>query len=116
MDNKELEIIEHPGAGYFPVVKFGAWRVATASLCQRWKEGNTKFMERHMLTDEVFVLIKGKGSLFIGEKRTRVEMEIGKVYNVKKAVWHEMVLDEEALVLIVENDDTGKENTEYCDF
>ena len=69
-----------------------------------------------MLTDEVFVLIKGKGSLFIGEKRTRVEMEIGKVYNVKKAVWHEMVLDEEALVLIVENDDTGKENTEYCDF
>ena len=111
-----LDILEDNSAGYHPLVKYEGWRVATALLCDRWKEGNTKFLERHMLTDEVFVLIKGKGALFIGKDMKRTEMEIGKVYNVKKGVWHEMALDEDALVLIVENDNTSKENTEYFYF
>ena len=111
-----LEILEHPGNAYEALVKFGAWRVATASQSGRWTEKELTYMERHMQTDEVFVLLKGKCTLIIGDDRRRCEMETGKVYNVKKAVWHNMLIDEEGLVLIVENDDTSKENTEYCDF
>ena len=64
-------------------------------------------------TDEVFVLIKGNASLFIGEDEERYDMETGKFYNVKKGAWHSMSMTENSIVLIVENDNTGLENTEY---
>lgn len=111
-----LEILENNEYGYHPLVAFGAWRVAVANPCDKWVEGNVAFMERHMKTDEVFVLLKGNAALYIGEEREKVAMEIGKVYNVKLGTWHNLCMEEGAQVLIVENDDTCKENSEYCDF
>jgi hypothetical protein len=73
-------------------------------------------MERHMKTDEVFVLLCSEAALYIGDGREKVTMEIGKVYNVKVATWHNLCMKEGSQVLIVENDDTCRENTEYCDF
>ena len=40
-------------------------------------------------------------------------MEKGKIYNVKAAAWHALLLSEGSKVLIVENEDTSLENTEY---
>ena len=40
-------------------------------------------------------------------------MEIGKVYNIRKAVWHNILVSEDAKVLVVENTDTVAENSEY---
>ena len=39
-------------------------------------------------------------------------MENGIVYNVPKCEWHHIVVSEDALVMVVENSDTSKENTE----
>lgn len=39
-------------------------------------------------------------------------MEPYKVYNVKKGLWHHIVVSEDASVLIVENCDTTDENSE----
>ena len=39
-------------------------------------------------------------------------MEKCKVYNVKKGLWHHIVVSEDATVLVVENSNTTKENTE----
>ena len=111
-----LEILEDNSSGYHPLVKYEGWRVAVATLCDNWTEGKVSYVERQMETDEVFVLLKGKCTLLIGQDRKRCEMETGKVYNVKKAVWHNMILDEEGLVLIVENDNTSRDNTEYYYF
>jgi ureidoglycolate hydrolase len=119
MDENTLEICEYTGPGYQPVIDFGAWRVAILNYLEEIHPSKIDFVERHNETDEVFVLIKGKGILFIGEGnqeagkiRSQV-LEPGKMYNVKKGVWHTIVLSPEGSVLIVENQDTRRENSDY---
>jgi len=112
----ELEILENGMPGYHPLMRYEGWRVAVANACEKWVDGQIAYLERHMETDEVFVLLEGSGALYIGAEARKVPMEIGKVYNVKKATWHNMALASDAKVLIVENDNTGRDNTEYRDF
>ncbi len=111
MINDGIEILEHNGEGFSKVVCFGAWRVAMINYSERFEEKNLNLLERHMLTDEVFVLLEGKAILVSDKKR--YEMEKNKLYNVKKEVWHAIALSKDAKVLIVENIETGKENSEY---
>lgn len=76
-------------------------------------------MERHTQTDEVFVLVSGRGMLILGGNNSQVtrpecvEMKIGDVYNVKKNTWHTIVLSETAKVILVENEGTGSSNSDY---
>ncbi len=42
-----------------------------------------------------------------------VEMQPGKLFNVGKNAWHCCVLSRDATILLVENQDTGKDNTDY---
>ena len=94
MDEAVLEIREHAGKGYRALVDFGGWRVAIL----RFQDGSLPepltTMERHLETDEVFVLTKGKGILIMGGNRPDVSgldlqiMEIGKIYNIKKSYWN----------------------------
>jgi len=108
---QELEIFEFEGSGYDPTMHFENWRVAFLHYAERFEK--VERLERHMLTDEVFVLMKGKGVLFIGEELRPVEMEWGKIYNVKQGVWHAIKVTPEAKVLIVENHNTSRDNSEY---
>lgn len=108
---KDLEIIDYTGAGYHPVVDFGAWRVAFLRYEERFLKV-TK-LERHMETDEVFVLLEGEATLYIGTEQTPYMMEPHKIYNVGAAVWHAITTSEDAKVLIVENRDTTENNSEY---
>jgi ureidoglycolate hydrolase len=121
MDENMLEIREYIDPGYAPVIDFGAWRVAILNYIDEIHPANIHFMERHNETDEVFVLIKGRGLLIIGEGDARVEtihlqaLSGGKIYNVKKSIWHTVVLSQDGSVLIVENRDTRRENSSYFD-
>lgn len=38
------------------------------------------------------------------------------LYVVKKDAWHNIIVSEDAKVLILENADTGRENTEYMGY
>jgi ureidoglycolate hydrolase len=119
MDKKLLEIREFTGPGYQPVIDFGAWRVAILNYLDEIHPERIESMERHNETDEVFVMIKGQGILFLGEGYPRIEtihpqvMEPGKIYNVKRSVWHTVVLSRDGSVLIVENRNTSRENSDY---
>jgi mannose-6-phosphate isomerase-like protein (cupin superfamily) len=121
MDEKLLEVREFVGPGYSPVIDFGAWRVATLNYIDEIHPEYISFMERHNETDEVFVLSKGQAILFIGEGDATIltihpqVLEPGKIYNVKKGVWHTVVLSEDGSVLIVENQNTRRENSSYID-
>ena len=106
-----LEIKEYDGEGYNRTHAFGTWCVAFLNHADRFE--NTTYLERHLLTDEVFVLLNGWAELLIGEKGERVQMEPGKIYNVKAGVWHNIRVSRDAKVLVVENSDTAKENSEY---
>ncbi|MBQ4110373.1 MAG: cupin domain-containing protein [Clostridia bacterium] len=113
---KELEIFEYEGAGYDRTMNFETWRVAIANFGEKFDREIYDKLERHLLTDEVFVLLSGSASLIIGKDMKEYVLEPGKIYNVKKGVWHNVLLEKDAKVLIVENHNTSLENTEYYNF
>ena len=73
MDEKLLEIREFTGPGYKPVIDYSAWRVAILNYIDEIDPERIENMERHNETDEVFVMIKGRGILFLGEGEKNIE-------------------------------------------
>lgn len=112
-----LEIQHYDGDGYQPLITAPPWRVAVLKYCDELLPERIGRMQRHDQTDEVFVLLQGKCLLYIGAGQAEVaeiaaqEMEALRVYNVKRATWHTHTLSRDAVVLIVENDDTSLANS-----
>lgn len=121
MDAKLLEIAEHNDPGYKALIAFAGWRVAFLNDDpSRFRRETMPYLERHNETDEVFVLTKGNCTLYIGDGRgdtpghiETVKMEPNRMYNVKQGVWHNLVGDEDMVLLIVENADTSKANSDF---
>jgi len=121
VDPSLLEIHAHPDEGFKPLVDYGAWRVAVLNHIDHLDPHNLKDMQRHDETDEVFVLLAGRCILFIGDGGDGgpgtirpVDLEPGKVYNVRRGTWHNHTLSEEASVLVIENRDTTVDNSPFC--
>jgi mannose-6-phosphate isomerase-like protein (cupin superfamily) len=77
-------------------------------------------IERHNQTDEVFVLLRGQAVIFVVEEDgapTRgvhaVSMQPGLIYNVPRATWHSVIGTRDVSWLIVESNDTSRENTDH---
>ena len=119
MKNTLLEIQEYNGEGYRPLVDFANWRVAMLNYSPDLLPEQLTRMQRHNETDEVFVLLRGRCILFVGEGREKVrrihaaDLEPGKVYTVRQAVWHTHTLSRDARVLVVENRDTTYDNSPF---
>ena len=103
-----IEKTSHGESGFKVMTQFGEWKVGMLRYNERFSR--LREMERHMLTDEVFVLMSGKATLYTDMEA--VEMEIGAVYTVPLKIWHHIVVSEDANVLVVENRNTSIENTE----
>lgn len=108
-----LEVIDSSGDGYEVLVRYQSWRVAVITYAERFDVQKICRLERHLETDEVFVLMAGDATLFIGQEGALVAMERYKAYNIKRGAWHGICVSRDAKVLICENEDTGLENTEY---
>jgi ureidoglycolate hydrolase len=121
IDEGLLEVRQHNEPGYLPMVDFESWRVAVLNFADNLRLENITSMQRHNETDEVFVLLKGRAILFLGEGDEQVThihaqpLEPHKIYNVKRAVWHHHTLSEDAMVLVVENRDTTYDNSPFYD-
>jgi hypothetical protein len=121
IDEKLLEVRQHTGAGYRPLVDFQSWRVAILNYAEDLRLENIGRLQRHDETDEVFVLLRGKCILFVGEGAEAITavhaqpLEPGKLYNVKRGVWHHHTLSPDAMVLVVENRDTTYGNSPFRD-
>ena len=119
MDKSLLEIQDYDGIGFKPLIFFGGWRVAILRYLDDLQPDRIDSMERHTETDEVFVLLRGRGTLILGGNEIKCEgalsqtMEIGRIYNVKRLAWHTVLLSRDASVLLVENHDTDEHNSEY---
>jgi ureidoglycolate hydrolase len=119
MEDQLLVIREYLGEGYQPLIDFGSWRVAILRWEPDSRAEQIEFLERHTQTDEVFVLLEGRATLIIGGNQGKVDdiqaevMANGKLYNVKQNTWHSALLSRNASILIVENRDTGKVNSEF---
>lgn len=112
MKQEYIDVSSYDGDGYKPVVDYMEWRVAVLNYCEELELHNLRTMQKHMESDEVFVLLKGNCKLFVGgkgdviEEIDAVQMEPMKLYNVQRGVWHTHTLDREGSVLIVENRNT----------
>jgi len=114
--NEMIEILDYEGEGYAPVMTYAGWRVAVINFRESLTLENFHSMEKHTETDEVFIPITGESTLFIGEDRKAFPLEIGKIYNVKRAVWHHICMSPDAKVAVVEQDSTCKDNTLRMEF
>ena len=118
----DVEITQHNSDGYKALVHYGDWRVAILNKNEQATVEGLSYLEGHMETDEVFVLLDGEAVLLTAgsgdspeEALRALKMEKNKLFNVKKAVWHAVLMSNDAKILIVEDRDTAPENTRYSD-
>lgn len=103
-----IEVTVHKDEGFKVMTEYGEWKVGLLHYNRRFSRLGE--MERHLLTDEIFILANGSATLYTD--RQTLKMEQGAVYNVPVGVWHHIVVSEDASVIVVENRNTAPENTE----
>lgn len=120
--NTTIEIIPNTKACYTPLVDFESWRVAGLNHCDIVDLANLNRVERHLETDEVFILTSGRASLIVetvadeearGKRYDVIQMEPNIIYNIKRSVYLHVVMDRDASIILVENSDTSTGNSEY---
>ena len=108
-----MEKYLYDGEDFKAVLTTTNWKIGLLRFSERFSKPCV--LERHLKTDEAFVLLNGSADLYIkgeDEKVQIIPMESGIIYNVPKGEWHHIVVSEDALVMVVEDSDTSKENTE----
>ena len=110
-----IEVKENPknGNGFDTLHTFEGWKTAFITSAPQY--GQLKVWKRHLCTDETFILLKGNATIYtLDENGKTVEtpMQAEKLYVVEKATWHHVQVSNDALLFVVENSDTSKENTE----
>ncbi len=113
----QIEIYQAKKDGYESVMFYDTWRIGLIKPSEIFT--HITYVERHMETDEAFLVLEGKATLLHLDSNDQLhtyDMEVGKIYNVPKAVWHAVALHPEALVMVVENANTAKTNSEYKDY
>ena len=110
-----IEVKENPknGNGFDTLHAFEGWKVAFITHAEQY--GELKLVKRHTKTDEAFVLVMGTATLYTAdgdEPLVETKMEKEKLYVVQKNTWHHLQVSKDALLIVVENSDTTKENTQ----
>ena len=108
-----MEKYSYNGEDFKAVLTTTDWKIGLLRFSERFSKPCV--LERHLKPDEAFVLLNGSADLYIKNADETLEitpMENGVVYNIPKGEWHHIVVSRDALVMVVENSDTSKENTE----
>lgn len=108
-----IDISNYTGEDFKVVTEAEKWKIGFLRYSERFSNFST--LERHLLTDEAFILLKGRADLYVEDENgvcTKYKMKKQQVYNVHKEVWHHITVSKHATVLVVENQNTSKENTE----
>ncbi len=103
-----MEALIHKGEGFQVLKEFEGWKIGYLRYSDRFSKFDQ--LERHLETDEVFVLLEGEATLYTEDEKCFMEKNV--LYNIPKGVWHHIVVSEDATVMVVENSNTTKENTE----
>jgi ureidoglycolate hydrolase len=114
-----IEIYRQEGPGYNPFLVRDGWQVAQLNhLPEQDLYGIVK-MDRHLLTDEAFILLKGSAVLIAGTEQGGAfvfegnKMKMGVTYNIPVKQWHNIAMDKGAELIIVEKDHTHKGDYEF---
>ncbi len=119
MKLKNVDLYRHQDAGYDPYLITPGWQVAQLNYDEPEALGNIKRLDVHHETDEAFYMMEGKAVLVGAEihgDQIQYDPQImvpGVVYNIRKEVWHTIVMLPGARVLIIENADTHLNDCEF---
>ena len=115
---KPYEIFDYANDGYQKLFHHQSWRIAILNYIDELEIEHIDYVEAHLETDEVFVLLAGTCTLiFAHEKQSKIQsfecvaLKKHKVYKVPKGTYHACVLSQDAKVLIVEEENTCYDNS-----
>ncbi|MGN0422811.1 MAG: cupin [Lachnospiraceae bacterium] len=115
-----MEILQYAfeGEGMQRVFENEKWTVGI----KNWKPANDitgiDCLERHNLTDELFVLIAGSCTLVYANETENglelgsVHMEPNKVYNIPATLWHNTVTCKDTKMILIEDSNTSMDNSD----
>lgn len=115
-----MEILNYAfdGEGMQRVFENEKWTVGI----KNWKPANDitgiDCLERHNLTDELFVLVAGSCTLIYanegegGLELGAVKMEPNKVYNIPATLWHNTITCKDTKMILIEDSNTSMENSD----
>jgi ureidoglycolate hydrolase len=114
----KLESYSYEGEALSRVYENEKWTVGI----KNWKPANDPMLinslERHHETDELFILLAGRGALvYVNESDgglalELVEMEPMRVYNISKNLWHNTITWKNTKLALIEDSSTGMVNSE----
>ncbi|MBN8854264.1 MAG: hypothetical protein BGO55_07700 [Sphingobacteriales bacterium 50-39] len=108
-----IETYEHKGEGYEPFLIRDGWQVAQLNYMEAQDlEGIVK-VDKHLQTDEAFILLTGTAVLIAATVDqsdlldfTCEKMQHGITYNIPVNTWHNIAMDRDASVIIMERNGT----------
>jgi hypothetical protein len=113
-----IETYSHNGDGYNPFFIREGWQVAQLNYLEEQDPEKITKIDKHLLTDEVFILLKGNAVLIAAAIEENdsltfecIKMIPGITYNIPVKTWHNIAMDRDASIIIVE-----KNNTHLSDF
>ena len=99
--------------GYNPYLIQDNWQVAQLNYVEKHGLDDMDSIEVHKETDEVFILLKGRAVLIaVNVEKDKslfyeaVNMQQGVSYNIPKGVWHNIAMDKDTQIIIVEKSNT----------
>jgi len=105
-----IETYEHTGEGYNPFLIREGWQVAQLNHMEAQDLAGIRKMDMHLQTDEVFILLRGTAVLITAATDSSrfdcIKMLPGITYNIPVNTWHNIAMDRDASVIIVERNDT----------
>lgn len=114
----KIQEFAFPGEGMTRVYENPKWMVGI----KNWKPANDianiDCLERHNLTDELFVLLSGTCTLLFanetgeGLAMEAVRMEPLKVYNIPRSLWHNTVTSRDTKLILIEDSSTSGANSD----
>lgn len=114
-----IETYFHKEEGYNPFLVRDGWQVAQLNYLPGHGFNEIEQIEVHRQTDEVFILFKGEAVLIEAKLQKDAikfcceRMKPGITYNIPAGTWHNVAMDSEVEIIIVEKSDTHKKDCAY---
>jgi hypothetical protein len=113
-----VEIGQHFGVGFQPVLDFAGWRVAMKRYADSTNPAKFHSVDRHNETNEVFILTAGKAEmLLMSGDRTPTDfylfsMALNVAYSIQQGAWHHVFMAEDAHIVVFERSNTSRANSD----
>jgi len=92
-----------------PLVLTKDWQVAQLNYIPSQAPENLRMLDQHTFTDETFILMQGRAVLITYNEKTKegslTSLKWGHTYNVPVMMWHNIAMEENSIVMIMESRD-----------